>query len=335
MISERLTLIGRRFSHHAVHSGYDQLAVHLNLPLTTFPREYPSVCTMSLPYINEWYTLGAAAQEAHAANEFRTIADKHIVHFIYAEQSYRIAADLCGNTSIRWVASFHQPPSVLSRVGIDRNTVQALSAVILMGRTQEEFFEQLGARHIHVIHHGIDCYNYRPANRQRNRFTILTVGHWLRDFDTYFAVAEAALDAHLPLQFRLIAKSGLSRKRIPLNCTVAADISDRQLLSEYLTSACFYLPLLDSTANNALLEALACGLPAVVSDVGCMKEYVGDTHAAILCCQDTEQQLSALLSISCMGSDYFERSAAAREIASRYDWRKIAREYASVYAAIS
>jgi glycosyltransferase involved in cell wall biosynthesis len=330
-IGPNVTLIGQRFSHHASHSGYDQLAVHLNAPLEWHRGATPRPSSLSLPYINRWFTFEAAVQETCVALEMRQIDHKRIVHFLYSEQAYRTAAAVCGGSAVKWIATFHQPPSILSITGIDANVVKGLATVVLMGNTQRSYFESLGARSIHVIPHGIDCSYYCPSNQLRRPFRILTVGHWLRDFQTYFKVAEAALQQRLPLRFRLISSTFAPNVVVPNNCVICRSVSDEQLLSEYAEASCFYLPLLDATANNALLEALACGLPAVVSDKGSIREYVGEGGAVVLCKNGVEEHLSALLSVSNIGRDYSQRSLAARETASRYDWSRIVSEYESVY----
>jgi len=325
-----ITLIGRHFPHHAAHSGYDQLAAHLNTPLQWFPGR-PPVSKLCQPYINSWYTFNAALQETRVALEMSRKTGTQLVHFLYSEQSYRTAATICDSPSIKWIATFHQPPSILPKIRIDASVIQGLTAIVLMGRTQREYFQKLGAKHIHVIPHGVDCSYYSPTEQPRVQFRILTVGHWLRDFDTYFEVAEAAIKQQLPLQFRLISRAFVPKKIIPGNCSIGNSVTDEQLLSEYTSASCFYLPLLDATANNGLLEALACGLPAVVSDTGSISDYVGDRGAVILCKDNLEEHLSALLLVSSIGKDYQQRSSAARETAKSYDWNRIAPAYESLY----
>ncbi|MBK7277550.1 MAG: glycosyltransferase family 4 protein [Betaproteobacteria bacterium] len=50
-------------------------------------------------------------------------------------------------------------------------------------------------------------------------------------------------------------------------------VSDEALRALYRGATVGVLPLIDSTANNALLEMLACGLPVVSTAVGAVAQY--------------------------------------------------------------
>ncbi len=55
---------------------------------------------------------------------------------------------------------------------------------------------------------------------------------------------------------------------------IFSGIDDSQLRDKYRTASLAVLPLQDCTANNSALEAMSCGLPIVVSDIGGIRDYV-------------------------------------------------------------
>src|SRR5206468_3316004 len=56
-------------------------------------------------------------------------------------------------------------------------------------------------------------------------------------------------------------------------------ISDTALLNLYNDSRLLFLPLIDATANNSLMEASACGVPIITSDLPAVREYTNNSFA--------------------------------------------------------
>ena len=73
-----------------------------------------------------------------------------------------------------------------------------------------------------------------------------------------------------------------------------SDLGDDDLRQHYQSAALLLLPLRDVTASNAILEALACGLPIVISDVGGARDYV-DESCGFLCKNASEMIEAAAL----------------------------------------
>jgi glycosyltransferase involved in cell wall biosynthesis len=328
-------LIGQHFFHHAAHSGYDRLASFMGLPLRWDPEKAPAIPRATTPYLNQWYRKGSACQEARVAGLCRS-EKPDLVHFLYGDQDYRRAGALVPELETRWVATFHQPASILPVVGIDEAVIRSVTAVVTMGRSQEQFFRARGAREVRTLTHGVDCAHFRPGETPPERFRVLTVGHWLRDFELYFAVAARSAQMKLPLRFVLVARSrGVPRVTLPDNCELRSNISDEELLGEYHAASVLFFPLLDSTANNGLLDGIACGVPYAVSDVGDVRDYVDESGGVLVRGRDELQWISALMTIAGAEETRGRMAAAARALAAqRHDWKLAAARMREFHASV-
>ena len=95
------------------------------------------------------------------------------------------------------------------------------------------------------------------------------------------------------------------------------------------------MPLNDSTANNALLEIMATGLPLVISDVGGVRDYVQSGGVTCLPQGDSEgfaRAVHALLTDPTMRAQHAaaNRAHAVRELSLPACARKLAAIYAEV-----
>src|SRR5205823_14712916 len=126
----------------------------------------------------------------------------------------------------------------------------------------------------------------------------LFVGSWLRDIDVLETVVRLVGEWEPSIRFRVLTSDGRVRSLAGLaNVEVVGRVDDGELLDEYRAADLFLLPLTDCTANNSLLEALACGLPLVATDVGGVRDYVDDRCAALVPRGDGEAMASAVVDV--------------------------------------
>jgi glycogen(starch) synthase len=114
----------------------------------------------------------------------------------------------------------------------------------------------------------------------------------------------------------------------------AESLSDDELRSAYQRSSVALFALTDATASNAVLEALASGLPIAATDVGGIRDYLDD-ESAVLCPVGDGRALGDAIGVLLADPAEAERRArAARERSLRFDYRFVARELAKVYALL-
>ena len=110
------------------------------------------------------------------------------------------------------------------------------------------------------------------------------------------------------------------------------DLSDEALRSLYQNAKMLVLPLFDCTANNALLEALACGLPIVSNNVGGMQDYTDPSFAHLLPIEDVEGMTNAINDLLDNPEKCLDRGCKAREFATNnFQWSKVAAQTYEVY----
>jgi glycosyltransferase involved in cell wall biosynthesis len=232
------------------------------------------------------------------------------------------------------VAMFHQTKSVLKDI-MSPTLARNLDHVILMSSEQKEFFlNDVDEDKISVILHGIDTEYYQPdyTKRRDNKFKCVTVGHWLRDYDALEMVATSLLDRE-SIEFHIV--SNVSLKHDLKNIVIHNNISDAELLDLYQQSNLLFMPFKDSTANNAILEGMACGLPVLTTDLIATREYVKDADAFFVRNNSIEEFRRHILAIArdCEKNRLYGEQSRRRAL--ELSWQQITKQYADLYLSLT
>jgi glycosyltransferase involved in cell wall biosynthesis len=135
---------------------------------------------------------------------------------------------------------------------------------------------------IRLVHNGIDTNRFRPAAHGAPASTIVTVGRLVHQKNhDLFLRAAAGLLRHMPDLRFIIAGDGPLRPQLEAQARelgIAASVTfagERSDIDELVRSAAlFWLTSRWEGMPNAVLEALASGVPVIATDVGGTRELV-------------------------------------------------------------
>ena len=259
------------------------------------------------------------------------------VHFLVGENHDPYLSQPRGKKPV--IATLHMPASVLAAAPPRTGRVDTL--VLLTSREQDFFAGAWGARRTVVIPHGVDTGFFR-AGTTTARPSILVVGRFLRDFPLTAAVVLRLAARHPDWHFDFVVPGAawhgpeLAAVRALPGARWHDRIDDETLRRLYQEATCHLTPFKDCTANNALVESLACGLPIVTTDCGGVRDYGAGTVYPFPA-DDTAAGLAALCERYAASPGWRASVAAAcRAFAvETLAWPVIARRHLALYAQVA
>jgi glycosyltransferase involved in cell wall biosynthesis len=345
----RVDIIRTRYPHWGAYSGLGQFLKYLGSDRFAVEQclvsdgddDFPIQSTLIRGWLRHavqrkgmaWYKLSDVRAEARALR--RGLGRRvDIVHYLDGEHSAQFLPLVRGLARAAWprlIATFHQPASVLPGL-VRPDVVRRLDHVTVVAPAQAAFFEQfLPQTRIHSILHGIDTDFFRPPPSRGPTETLacLTVGHYLRDFGAVRRVAER-LAGEPGIRFHVVTGAPTGLEDLS-NVTVHRGLSDEALLSRYHRADLLFLPLVDCTANNALLEGLACGLPVITTDLPGVRTYAPGEETVRVRDNDADDLAHALTTLWKSPGRRELMGRAARRRAEHLSWPNAAPAYADLY----
>jgi glycosyltransferase involved in cell wall biosynthesis len=164
------------------------------------------------------------------------------------------------------------------------------------------FFEQyVGKGRVRFIHHGADTEFFKPDPAKLPAPPrILYGGVYLRNEPMLVRVVKHLTDKVPELRFDLLVP--LHHRKSPALAPLVdhpavtwhAGLNDEELRALYQRSYLMLLPMNNSGANTAVIEALACGLPVVTTDVGGIRDYGGGSVFPVVANNDDEAMIALI-----------------------------------------
>jgi glycosyltransferase involved in cell wall biosynthesis len=327
--------IATRMTHHSNHSGYDRLSEYIQCE--KFKSGWITKCMSLIP--NRIWGLLLRKSKFYLVPELKREIDlqmkslfcsETIFHFLYGENDFRIFYPTKRN---KLFVTYHLPPNKYRQYFTKPKNLNKVNAIIVVGSNQIEYFsEYILKEKILFIHHGVDTEYFKPMENGIRNNKILFVGTHLRDFNLLKEVIERIEKLSINLFFTIITfkenwKIFQGLKKIKL----LSYVSENRLLKYYQNHALLFLPLIDGTANNTLLEAGACGLPIITSNVGGVRDYLDDKSAIILNSKNIEMIVTIIMDIMDDEKKRNELSINVRNKMLSYDWKIIAKKMMEVY----
>jgi glycosyltransferase involved in cell wall biosynthesis len=258
------------------------------------------------------------------------------------------------NTFIEYEDSFWDHVEWLNDLAIGKQVLKQADKIIVVSNATMKYVLSLGAdpQKISVLHNGVDTDRFKPLTGvkdeirkklgiPKNAVVVITVRRlvYKNGVDTLIDSAEIAIKKNPRLVFLVIGKgpdfdevkAKIAQLGIGNNFRLTGFVSDGDLPFYYNAADFFVLP---SKSGEGLplvaLEAMACGLPVVATNVGGISEIITKDYGKVVPPDAPDALAEAVLEFS-----HRELSALKNElrtmIEQRYSWDKNVERLIEIY----
>ena len=242
----------------------------------------------------------------------------------------------------------------LNDLAVGKETLKEADKIITVSNATKDYVLSLGAKpeKIKVLHNGVDLVHFRPLTGKReemrrklgisqNSIVVLTVRRlvYKNGIDTLIESANIAVRKNPKITFLVVGKGPdlnnvqmrIRQLGIENNFRLTGFVKDEDLPFYYNAADFFVLP---SKSGEGLplvaLEAMACGLPVIATNVGGISEILMEDYGKLVPSNQPELLAKAILEFSNM--DLSSRKLELRAIMEeKFSWDKNVEALIGIY----
>lgn len=186
---------------------------------------------------------------------------------------------------------------------------------------------------VFVVPHGVDTAYFTPDKPVYKDIDCIFVGRHLRDFVTLSKMVQG-LEANRQIRIAIISDPEHKNQLLDLpNVQYVSGIANAELRVYYRRSQLLLLPLLDCTANNALLDARVWTL-WYLSDLPSIADLLTTTLLFFIGSCDAKSIVENVIGSLKNTSGLADIGLKAGRRAKQLSWECVAKEMLSVYSMI-
>jgi glycosyltransferase involved in cell wall biosynthesis len=239
-------------------------------------------------------------------------------------------------------------------LAVGKETLREADKIITVSNATKEYVLTLGAKpeKIKVVYNGVDLERFRPMDAKRvemrkklgisqNSTVFLTVRRlvYKNGIDTLIECANIAVKKNPKITFLVVGK-GPDQSNVQMraeqlgienNFKLTGFVKDQELPFYYNAADFFVLP---SKSGEGLplvaLEAMACGLPVIATNVGGISEILMENYGKLVAPNQPELLAKAVLEFS--GLNFSSRKKELRAIMEeKFSWDKNVDRLVEIY----
>lgn len=257
------------------------------------------------------------------------------VHFIFGEFVAAKRPEPYHRKGARVVVSVHCSARRWDSVWLRPDGYAQADEVVLTSESQRPLVERaVPAQRVRTILHGVVSEYFLPPsarNPRTEKFRMFMLGDTERDHEFTAQVAARLPKDRFEWRIRTASHEKSFYDGIG-SVNLLPRLTDEEMLAEYQQADVLAMPMLDSAANNVILESMACGTPVMTNSAGGVPEYVAsDCNFVLSNDRNVDEWVEKLLWLE-QNRDVAERMRpATRAWAEKFDWKIIAKDYQAMY----
>lgn len=285
---------------------------------------YGTTWNALVPFVDEWRL------------SRRIDSSSPVVHFLWGEFASPRWPGLFRKQGGRVVGTFHcsarRQPKVLGRF----KCWKSFDRISVVSKTQIPFIVEQGVdpAAVSVVRHGVDtrCFTPDPGIVWSEQGPIrgVLVGKTERDHEFMADVLRKLPPGVLELSICTACEGQHIYRGVP-HAKVLPFLDDNSLVKLYQQAELMVMPMLDSTFNNAFLEAMACGTPVMTNNKGGAPEYLDSMSSFIMDGRNVDEWVDRLMAFAKDRQSLQAMRGAVRKWAERFDWTAVAPEWAALH----